>query len=130
MSFEFGALLQGCIAMLSIGIAWGLLKGKVEKLGDKIETGHADALRVASEAGRSSLRSHTRLDDHSGRLTKIETGCIFHERRLDESIGFVRSEVSGLREALDKHVDAMGERLDALADKIDALRAGQRGVAP
>jgi hypothetical protein len=122
MSLSFEMLVNVGGILLTIGVAWGLMKGKMDKLSEKLETTYTESLRIAADANRSALRSHSRLDDHSGRLTKIEAGCSFHERRLDESLGYMRSEISGLCVTLDKHVDAMTKRLDSLADKIDALR--------
>lgn len=51
----------------------------------------------ADQAERSAKASHTRLDDHEKRLTKLEVGQDYHARRLEEALQLLRGSVDELR---------------------------------
>ncbi len=117
MTSELDLALKIGTVLVSITGAWWLLKGKV----DRVEQAQTDIQRAAIDAQRAALRSHSRLDDHSGRLTKVEAGHAFHERRLDESLAFVRSDIGQLRHDLQKVADSLEGHVKTLGDKLDAL---------
>ena len=125
---ELDVVLQLCVMILTFGIAWGLLRGRIDKLAARFEDNMKAFTGELAELVKSIDQGHNRIDSHDSRLMKIETACPFHDMRLKDAVEFFRSEVSGVRGLIEQHMnridgrfDAFDERFDALGNKIDTL---------